>query len=107
MWAMVRPFLHAKMAKRLRLLGKDRAALHAVVPPAVLPPEFGGTSTDTFHWLLDEMEELEKSCGVIGGFSVPMCVDDPTGAKRKAAAAAAVADEARAGDAREHTHAIE
>ena len=87
----MRPFLAKKLQSRLRLLGKDRAALHAVVPPAVLPPEFGGTAKDSFGWLLDEMEAAEKSTGMIGGWCVPFNWQDPAGEKRAAAAGAVAA----------------
>lgn len=49
-WAIARPFLHKKMAQRLRLLGTDFPALHALVPKETLPPEFGGTATEEFDW---------------------------------------------------------
>ena len=44
--AMVHPFLSKKMKDRIRLFGSDYSALHQLVDPAMLPPDFGGTSTD-------------------------------------------------------------
>jgi hypothetical protein len=88
-WALVRPFLKAKLVKRLHLLGKDLDALHKVVPPAGLPRDFGGSSDEPLSLYLDNMERLEKERGSIGGFAIPMSVDDPTGAVRRAKAAAA------------------
>lgn len=88
-WALVRPFLHSKMTKRLRLFGSDLAALHALVPADVCPPAFGGTAQEGFDTHLNELEAREKATGMLGGFAVPMSVEDPTGEKRRAAAAAA------------------
>jgi hypothetical protein len=90
-WAIVKPFLKAKLTKRLHLLGDDVAALHKVVDPKGLPSDFGGALPYDLSGFLDAMEKQELARGEIGGFVVPMSVDDPTGAKRKAAAAAAAA----------------
>jgi len=93
-WSIVRPFLKAKLTKRLRLLGADLPALHAIVPREVLPPEFGGTLSDSAEpadWLLADMRRRERDRGSIGGWALPLSVEDPTGAVRRAAAAAAVA----------------
>ena len=55
-----------------------------MVPKDVLPPEFGGTNTISFDWLLDTLEEREKSGGgMIGGFRFPLSVADPTGERFK------------------------
>lgn len=97
-WALVRPFLKAKLTSRLRLLGGDLAALHALVPPAALPPAFGGTLSDAAEppdWLLADMRRREREGdGCIGGWALPLSVEDPTGEARRRARAAAPADEA-------------
>jgi hypothetical protein len=90
-WAIVKPFLKAKLTKRLHLLGDDVAALHKVVDPKGLPADFGGALPYDLSGFLDAMEKQELARGEIGGFVVPMSLEDPTGAKRKATAAAAVA----------------
>lgn len=36
---------------------------------------------------LDELEQREKSEGMLGGWAVPVQVDDPTGEKRRSAVA--------------------
>lgn len=46
MWALVRPFMSRKMRERVKMLGPDVAKLHQLIDPAVLPPEFGGSSTE-------------------------------------------------------------
>jgi hypothetical protein len=38
MWALVRPFMSAKMKKRVHLLGKDVGAITAEMDAALLPP---------------------------------------------------------------------
>lgn len=86
-WAIVKLFIKAKLAKRLHLLGQNTAALHEVVDPANLPPEFGGTLDEPLTKFLDDMEAQEKATGMIGGFAFPLSVEDPTGAKRRAAPA--------------------
>jgi hypothetical protein len=79
------------MTSRLRLFGRDLAALHAIVPPSSLPAEFGGTASEPRDWLMQELREKERTTGSIGGWAVPLSVEDPTGEKRRAAAAAAAA----------------
>jgi hypothetical protein len=76
------------MTKRLRLLGKDLAALHALIPPASLPVEFGGCATEPRDWLLQDMRRQERETGSIGGWALPLSVEDPTGSLRRAQAAA-------------------
>jgi hypothetical protein len=44
--AIVRPFLSAKMKRRIRAFGSDFTELHAVVDRSKLPVEFQGTSSD-------------------------------------------------------------
>ena len=98
-WALVRPFLQAKLVQRLRLLGSDLAALHAVVPAAVLPPAFGGTLRDEDEpadWLLADMRRREREGGMIGGWALPLSVEDPTGEARRQRAAATAAAAAAA-----------
>ena len=99
-WALVRPFLKAKLVQRLRLLGSDLAALHAVVPAAVLPPAFGGTLRDEDEpadWLLADMRRREREGGgMIGGWALPLSVEDPTGEARRQRAAATAAAAAAA-----------
>ena len=47
-WAIARPFMSSKMRSRVHFLGDDMAKLHTeIMDPADLPPEFGGTSTET------------------------------------------------------------
>jgi hypothetical protein len=38
MWALVRPFMSAKLKARVRLLGTDFGAFAAEMDPALLPP---------------------------------------------------------------------
>jgi hypothetical protein len=47
LFAMVKPFLSAKLRTRVRMFGADLAALHELIDPAVLPAEFGGSQDDT------------------------------------------------------------
>lgn len=46
LFALFKPFLSAKLRSRVKLLGHDPARLAALVDPAVLPAEFGGTHPD-------------------------------------------------------------
>jgi hypothetical protein len=55
----VQPFLKAKMTKRLHVLGEDLAALHAAVPAANLPPEFGGTLDEPWDQFIRDCEAAE------------------------------------------------
>lgn len=56
MWAIVRPFMSAKMRSRVHLLGSDLKKLHELMDPADLPPEFGGTSTeDPMAWFEEQI----------------------------------------------------
>ena len=56
MWAIVRPFMSAKMRSRVHLLGSDLNKLHELMDPADLPPEFGGTSTeDPMAWFEEQI----------------------------------------------------
>jgi len=88
-WMLVKPFLKAKLTKRLHLLGDDLPALHKLVDKKGLPADFGGDLPFDLSSFLDEMEKREA--GGIGGFAFPMSVEDPTGEKKRAAAAAAAA----------------
>lgn len=90
-WAVVKPFMKRKLTKRVHLLGNDLPALHAAIDPANLPPEFGGTGTMGWDDWLNAAVEQEKTTGMIGGFALPLDVNDPTGEVRRAAAAAATA----------------
>lgn len=83
-WTLVRPFLKAKLVKRLHLLGNKLDELHKIVKPEDLPHDFGGTLDEPFTAFLDKMEAIEKEKGYIGGFAIPLSVDDPTGEKRRA-----------------------
>ena len=61
MWALVRPFMSAKMRSRVRLLGKDLAAFATEMEPQLLPPEFGGSlQEDPMAWF-DEQCALEAA----------------------------------------------
>jgi hypothetical protein len=91
-WSIVRPFLKAKMTKRLKLLGSDLTALHALVPPASLPAEFGGCAPEPRDWLLQAMRRQERETGSIGGWALPLSVEDPTGEVRRRKAATAAAE---------------
>lgn len=44
--ALVKPFLSAKMLKRLQFLAGGISELRGVVPPELMPKEFGGTQED-------------------------------------------------------------
>jgi hypothetical protein len=98
-WKLVSPFLPRKLTKRLHLLGGDLSALHAAVPPAGLPRDFGGTLDEPLTQFLDDMAAKEAATGMIGGFAFPLAVDDPTGEARRAQAAAAAAAAAAGGGA--------
>lgn len=89
-WSLVQIFIRKKLRDRLVLLGDDMSKLHAIVPPAKLPPAFGGTSTRSPGALIDALARVEREKGSIGGFQLPLKVDDPTGAKRRVAAAASL-----------------
>jgi hypothetical protein len=71
-WGAVKFLLRKKLRDRLHVLGEDFAALHAAVPAANLPPEFGGTLATPQSAILDEMEAIEKATGMLGGFAIPM-----------------------------------
>jgi CRAL/TRIO domain len=83
-WAVVKPFLKKKLRDRLMMVG-DVKGLEEFIPLSEIPVEFGGELDYAFDGFLDEMEKLEKSTGMIGGFALPLSVDDPTGEKRRAA----------------------
>ena len=85
-WALVKPFLKAKLTKRLHLLGEDLPALHRLVDPKGLPADFGGALPHDLSGFLDAMAAREA--GGIGGFAFPLSHADPTGEKRRAEAAA-------------------
>jgi hypothetical protein len=57
MWALVRPFMSAKMRSRVFMLGNDLNKLHTdIMDPADLPPEFGGSSTeDAMAWYEEQL----------------------------------------------------
>ena len=60
--AVVWPFMGSKMRGRVKTFGADLKALHALVDPAQLPPQFGGTLTEPGpgeSWL-DRMEKLDR-----------------------------------------------
>jgi len=90
-WAVVKPFMKKKLTKRVHLLGNDLPALHAAIDPANLPPEFGGTGTMGWDEWIDSAVEQEKKTSMLGGFALPLDVNDPTGEVRRAAAATAAA----------------
>jgi hypothetical protein len=58
-WALVKPFLKAKLTKRLHLLGDDLPALHKLVDPAGLPADFGGALPLDLSGFLDQLEARE------------------------------------------------
>lgn len=68
--ALVKPFLSAKMLKRLQFLAGGISELRDVVPPELIPKEFGGTQEDFdfhkqenfFHSKAGYFEEMLK-CG--------------------------------------------
>jgi hypothetical protein len=88
---MIKFFIRKKLRDRLVLVGSDAAKVHAAVPAARLPPSFAGTADVPRGALIDALEALEASRGSVGGFALPLRVDDPTGSKRRAEAAAAAA----------------
>ena len=56
MWALVRPFMSAKMRSRVRLLGKEVDAFAREMDAALLPPEFGGTlQEDQMAWFEEQL----------------------------------------------------
>ncbi len=59
LWALVRPFMSAKMRGRVHLLGADVSKLAEHMDPALLPPELGGTCADDPMAWLDEQIALE------------------------------------------------
>ena len=60
-WAVLRPFMSAKLRARVRLLGTDLNALAEECEPALLPPEFGGSlQEDAMAWF-DEQCALEAA----------------------------------------------
>jgi hypothetical protein len=61
LWALVRPFMSAKLRGRVRLLGDDTGAFAKEMDPELLPPEFGGSlSEDPMAWF-DEQCALEAA----------------------------------------------
>ncbi len=58
--AVVRPFLSKKMKDRIRAFGTDMSALHELVDPSRLPPEFGGTSIDDGWKWFEDMKRTEE-----------------------------------------------
>ena len=92
-WAIVKPLLRPKLAKRLFLLGEDFTALRALVPADRLPPSLGGScaAEDGPDRIFARLLDAERATGMIGGWALPLQVDDPTGARRRTVTAAAVA----------------
>ena len=89
-WGVIKFFFKKKLRDRLVLLGKDLTALHAVVPPAGLPEEYGGSLAEPPGAYLDRLEaRVAAAGGMLGGFQLPLRMDDPTGAVRRAEAAGA------------------
>jgi hypothetical protein len=76
-WAVAKVFFKRKLTDRVHMLGSDLAALHALVPAAVLPPDFGlgGTLVEREGAAIDRFVEAERTRGSIGGFRVPFKVD--------------------------------
>ncbi|KAK8764382.1 hypothetical protein V5799_033012 [Amblyomma americanum] len=70
MHALIRPFLSAKLLSRLHYLAGDISELHEVVPPELMPKEFGGMQEDFdfdaqeefFHSKTDYFERMLQ-CG--------------------------------------------
>ena len=61
MWALVRPFMSAKMRERVHLLGANTAAFTAEMDASRLPAEFGGSlEEDAMAWF-DEQCALEAA----------------------------------------------
>lgn len=60
--AIVRPFLSKKMKERIQAFGSDFTALHQLVDPAKLPPDFEGTSNDDGGWAwFEKLIKQEKA----------------------------------------------
>lgn len=100
-WAVAKHFFKRKLTDRVHMLGSDLAALHALVPADVLPPDFGlgGTLAEREGAAIDRFVEAERTSGSIGGFRVPFKVDAaaaPVGSPAAEAGAAAGADAAPA-----------
>jgi hypothetical protein len=76
-WAVAKHFFKRKLTDRVHMLGSDLAALHALVPADVLPPDFGlgGTLAEREGAAIDRFVEAERTAGSIGGFRVPFKVD--------------------------------
>lgn len=81
-WAMVRPFLKAKLVKRLKVIGTDYEVLYKLVAKKDLPTDFGGDYAGDIASFLNDMQAKEESQGQIGGWAMPMSVEDPTGKNR-------------------------
>jgi hypothetical protein len=86
-WGAVKWFFKKKLRDRLVLCGKDLAALHQSVPPASLPPQYGGTLDEAPGAWLEKRAAEEAATGMAGGFALPLRLDDPTGERRRAEAA--------------------
>ena len=61
LWALVRPFMSAKLRARVRLLGDDTRAFAAEMEPQLLPPEFGGSLQEEPMAWFDEQCALEAA----------------------------------------------
>ncbi|XP_070563616.1 alpha-tocopherol transfer protein-like [Ptychodera flava] len=82
MFALIKPFLTEKLAKRLHFHGKDYGTLHDYVPSSMLPSDFGGqmTNYNTQEWYAELCKEdrkfeehnqygFPKAADVLGGVS--------------------------------------
>ena len=87
-WTLVKFFFRKKLRDRLVLLGDDVQKLHTIIPANKLPAAFGGTAVRSPSVLIDSLVKVEREKGQIGGFALPLQMNDPTGSIRRAAAIA-------------------
>ena len=59
MFALVKPFMSQKMKSRVHLLGSDVSLLAQHMDPTLLPPDLGGSSTESPMAWFDEQCALE------------------------------------------------
>ena len=87
-WHAIKWVFRKKLRDRVVLLGNNFSRLHAAVPPEALPAEFQGTLQEAKSAWLDDRARDEAEKGMIGGFALPLDVEDPTGERRRASMAA-------------------
>ncbi|KAG2487668.1 hypothetical protein HYH03_013669 [Edaphochlamys debaryana] len=102
LFAVVKPFLSAKLKSRIRLFGGNLPALHELIDPAYLPEELGGSHPDTGRTWYQQQCALEAAEEAAGGAGAEAQLDGDAGAEptasgeARAAAAAEQASEAAA-----------